>query len=167
MKATILISTHAGADKAKEIYDALRSDKAEDVYLLAGIYDLMVPIDFDDVDRLRHLIVERIHGTGVVLRTATLLHLDESDGPVAHRPKGKERVVLLIATEGGRVHNVQQRLRNADVGLAKVVSVNLVTGNYDLIAIVEGDSLDAVNQWTNAVVHRMQGVERTETLLYM
>lgn len=160
MRATILIATQA--EQAGRVFDTLEERVLDEIHLVAGIYDLIVVINVDTVGELRTKVVEEIHATAGVIRTVTLLHLNEDEDPIPSQSAAKERLAILITTEAGRVISVQERLKSEDI-----VSVALVTGNYDIVAIVDGDSLEAINRWTNGVVHRIHGVERTETLLYL
>jgi hypothetical protein len=46
-----------------------------------------------------------------------------------------------------------------------VVSVNAVTGPYDIIAIVESDSLNDIGDLVTTKIHPVSGVARTVTCL--
>ena len=72
-----------------------------------------------------------------------------------------ERAYVLIETEVGKVKKVVEAIRSSE----GVVSVDVVTGPYDAIAIVEGETLADIGVLVTAQVHRISGISRTVTCL--
>ena len=71
------------------------------------------------------------------------------------------KAYVLIETAVGRSREVIAALRK----LKGVTSVDLVTGPYDLIAIVEAETLSEVGDIVTARIHPITGISRTVTCL--
>jgi len=71
------------------------------------------------------------------------------------------KAYVLIETAVGRNREVIAALRK----LKGVNSVDLVTGPYDLIAIVEAETLSEVGDIVTAKIHPIAGISRTVTCL--
>jgi DNA-binding Lrp family transcriptional regulator len=71
------------------------------------------------------------------------------------------KAYVLIETAVGRNREVIAALRK----LKGVASVDLVTGPYDLIAIVEAETLSEVGDIVTAKIHPITGISRTVTCL--
>jgi len=71
------------------------------------------------------------------------------------------KAYVLIETAVGRNREVITALRK----LKGVSSVDLVTGPYDLIAIVEAETLSEVGDIVTAKIHPITGISRTVTCL--
>jgi DNA-binding Lrp family transcriptional regulator len=71
------------------------------------------------------------------------------------------KAYVLIETAVGRNREVIAALRK----LKGVSSVDLVTGPYDLIAIVEAETLSEVGDIVTAKIHPIAGISRTVTCL--
>jgi len=59
-----------------------------------------------------------------------------------------------------------KKARSACAGIAKiagVASAHLVTGPYDIIALVEGEDPAAIGRLVMAKIHRIDGINRTIT----
>ena len=69
------------------------------------------------------------------------------------------RAYILIETEVGRARNVLSELR----AMANVAEADIITGNYDLIALAEADDMVALVDLVTAHVQNINGVERTIT----
>lgn len=69
------------------------------------------------------------------------------------------RAYILIETEVGRARNVLSELR----AMANVSEADIITGNYDLIALAEADDMVALVDLVTAHVQNINGVERTIT----
>jgi len=67
------------------------------------------------------------------------------------------RVFLLIETAAGKSKEVTTALKQ----LAEVESTNMVTGPYDVIAIVEGTNLNDIGDLVTAKIHPITGINRT------
>ncbi len=68
---------------------------------------------------------------------------------------------ILIETAVGKTRNVATAVK----ALAEVKSVDLVTGPYDIILVVEAKDLHSVGEFVTAKVHPLPGVNRTVTCL--
>ena len=68
---------------------------------------------------------------------------------------------VLIETAVGRSREVVDAIRQ----LKGVKSVSTVTGPYDVIAIVEGESLNDIGDIVTAKIHPVPGISRTVTCL--
>ncbi len=71
------------------------------------------------------------------------------------------KAYVLIETAVGRNREVIASLKK----LKGVSSVDLVTGPYDLIAIVEAETLSEVGDIVTAKIHPIAGISRTITCL--
>jgi DNA-binding Lrp family transcriptional regulator len=71
------------------------------------------------------------------------------------------KAYVLIETAVGRNREVIAALRK----LKGMSSVDLVTGPYDLIAIVEAETLSEVGDIVTAKIHPITGISRTVTCL--
>lgn len=67
------------------------------------------------------------------------------------------RAYLLIETQAGTSNDVLQNLKS----LEQTVQVDRVTGPYDIICVIETDSLNALGEIVRDKVHAMNGVTRT------
>lgn len=66
---------------------------------------------------------------------------------------------VLVTTAVGKAKEVLNGLKKID----GVKSVDVVMGPYDIIAVVEGDSLESIGKLITGHFHRVEGVERTTT----
>ena len=73
------------------------------------------------------------------------------------------KAFVLIETEVGRTKEVVAALQNQKI--KEVKSVDLVTGPYDVIAVIEHDDLNAVGGLVTEKVHPIPGIKRTVTCL--
>ena len=71
------------------------------------------------------------------------------------------KVFILIETVVGRTKEVVTALAS----LEGVRSVDTVTGPYDIIAIVEAESLNDIGEIVTGKVHPIAGISRTVTCL--
>ena len=71
------------------------------------------------------------------------------------------KAFVLIETVVGRNREVVATLKQ----LKGVKSVDTVTGPYDVIAIVEGETLNAIGDLVTAKIHPIAGISRTVTCL--
>ena len=71
------------------------------------------------------------------------------------------KAYVLIETEGGKSSGVIDLLRQ----MGGVKSVDIVTGPYDVIAIVEGENLNEIGDLITGKIHPVSGVSRTVTCL--
>jgi DNA-binding Lrp family transcriptional regulator len=71
------------------------------------------------------------------------------------------KAFVLIETAVGRNKEVATALEK----LAGVKSVDIVTGPYDIIAIIEGGSLNDIGDIVTGKIHPVTGISRTVTCL--
>jgi DNA-binding Lrp family transcriptional regulator len=71
------------------------------------------------------------------------------------------RAFVLIETSVGRTKEVAASMRQ----LKGVKSVDSVTGPYDVIAIIEGETLNEIGDLVTAKIHPIPGITRTVTCL--
>ncbi len=68
---------------------------------------------------------------------------------------------VLIETSVGKTKQVVQAL----TGMSQVVRVDAVTGPYDIIAVIEADSLEGIGEAVTSQVHTVSGIVRTVSCL--
>lgn len=73
------------------------------------------------------------------------------------------KAFVLIETAVGKTREVVSALQ----GLAGVTSVDVVTGPYDIIAVVEATDLGSIGDMVTGRVHTIAGIQRTVTCLAM
>jgi len=73
------------------------------------------------------------------------------------------KAFVLIETEVGRTKDVVAALQAQKV--KEIKSVDLVTGPYDVIAVVEHDDFNAVGGLVTEKIHPIPGIKRTVTCL--
>ena len=66
---------------------------------------------------------------------------------------------VLVTARIGETKEVLKGLKKID----GVKSVDVVMGPYDIIAVVEGDSLESIGKLITGHFHKVEGVERTTT----
>jgi DNA-binding Lrp family transcriptional regulator len=66
---------------------------------------------------------------------------------------------VLIQAEVGRAASVGAELAK----IAGVISVDVVTGPYDVIALVEADTIDSLGSLAVARIQAVEGITRTLT----
>ena len=71
------------------------------------------------------------------------------------------KAYVLIEVHVGKTKDVVQALSE----LEGVVSVDVVTGPYDVIAIVERKTLNEVGELVTAKIHPASGISRTVTCI--
>jgi DNA-binding Lrp family transcriptional regulator len=71
----------------------------------------------------------------------------------------RTRAFILIETQVGRARQVAEALRS----LEGIVSADVVTGNFDIIALVEAQDMATVAEIVTGRVQGTQGVMRTIT----
>ncbi|MFC1860007.1 Lrp/AsnC ligand binding domain-containing protein [Chloroflexota bacterium] len=71
------------------------------------------------------------------------------------------KAFVLIETVVGKNKDVVTALKQ----LKGVKSVNIVTGPYDIIAVVGGETLNDIGDLVTAKIHPIVGISRTVTCL--
>lgn len=69
------------------------------------------------------------------------------------------KAYLLVETAVGKTRDVASTLR----GLSGIDSVDVVTGPYDIIAVINGDDMAVVGNLVTEKIHTVAGVVRTVT----
>jgi DNA-binding Lrp family transcriptional regulator len=69
--------------------------------------------------------------------------------------------IILINVERHKVNEIAEQLAD----MREISEVYSVSGNYDLIAIVRVDSNDALAELVTNHLLKIDGIEKTETLL--
>ncbi|HZA23945.1 MAG TPA: Lrp/AsnC ligand binding domain-containing protein [Dehalococcoidia bacterium] len=69
------------------------------------------------------------------------------------------KAYLLVETAVGKTRDVASTLR----GLSGIDSVDVVTGPYDIIAVINGDDMAVVGNLVTEKIHTVSGVVRTVT----
>jgi len=64
---------------------------------------------------------------------------------------------LLIETQAGKAKEVVKAIG----GLVGVISVDAVTGPYDAIATIEGETLNDIGDLVESRIHSIKGISRT------
>ena len=75
------------------------------------------------------------------------------------KEKMATRAYLLVETAVGKTRDVAMTLRN----LENVESVDVVTGPYDIIAVVSAEDMSVVGNVVTDNIHTVTGVVRTVT----
>ncbi len=71
------------------------------------------------------------------------------------------KAYILIETAVGKSRDVSAGLRS----LPGIVTVDAVTGPYDIIAVVDAPDLNAVGDLVTSQIHTISGILRTVTCL--
>ena len=71
------------------------------------------------------------------------------------------KAFVLIETVVGRNKEVTATLRQ----LKGIKSVDTVTGPYDIIAVIEGETLNDIGDLVTSKIHPITGISRTVTCL--
>ena len=75
------------------------------------------------------------------------------------------RGYILIEAKVGKAKSVGEAVRALTHAQAKVVSVDTVTGPFDVIVQLEADDLDKLGNSITDGIQRVEGVQRTTTCL--
>jgi DNA-binding Lrp family transcriptional regulator len=71
------------------------------------------------------------------------------------------KAYVLIETQVGKTKQVAESMRK----LQGVASVDIVTGPYDAIAVIQGETLNDIGELIVSKVHPGAGISRTVTCL--
>jgi DNA-binding Lrp family transcriptional regulator len=71
------------------------------------------------------------------------------------------KAYVLIQAQVGKTKQVVEAIRK----LQGVVSVDAVTGPYDAIAVIQGETLNDIGELIVSKVHPVAGISRTVTCL--
>ena len=75
------------------------------------------------------------------------------------------RGYVLIEGEVGKAKSVGEAVRRLSHPDAKVLSVDTVTGPFDVIVQIEADDLDKLGNCITDGIQRVEGIQRTTTCL--
>jgi DNA-binding Lrp family transcriptional regulator len=75
------------------------------------------------------------------------------------------RAYVLIEAAVGKAKGVAEGVQRLSSTDARVVSVDAVTGPYDVIALLEADDLDKLGRVVTEGIQQVDGVQRTTTCL--
>jgi DNA-binding Lrp family transcriptional regulator len=75
------------------------------------------------------------------------------------------RAYILIESAVGTARAVYKGVQAVNLADARVLSVEAVTGPFDIIALLESDDLDKMGRAVTEGIQRLQGVQRTTTCL--
>jgi DNA-binding Lrp family transcriptional regulator len=73
------------------------------------------------------------------------------------------KAYLLIETQTGESNTVLKALKKLD----QTVQADRVTGPYDIICVIETDSLDSIGNIVRDNIHTMPGVTRTMSCMQL
>ena len=71
------------------------------------------------------------------------------------------KAFILMETEVGKAKEVVSGIKQ----IKGVISVDSVTGPYDVIAVIEGESLNDIGDLVTGKIHPIAGISRTVTCL--
>ena len=71
------------------------------------------------------------------------------------------KAYVLIETAVGKTRDVLMALRSVN----GVREADAVTGEYDVVAVVEAESLNAIGDLVTGNIHTIGGIQRTTTYL--
>lgn len=75
------------------------------------------------------------------------------------------RAYVLIESAVGKAKGVAEGVQKLHLGDAQIISVDAVTGPFDVIALIESDDLDKVGRAITDGIQQVDGVQRTTTCL--
>ena len=71
------------------------------------------------------------------------------------------KAFILIETMVGRTREIADEMTK----VAGVKSIDLVTGPYDIIAVIEAETLNKIGDIVTQIIHPIGGISRTVTCL--
>jgi DNA-binding Lrp family transcriptional regulator len=77
------------------------------------------------------------------------------------------KAYVLVETSAGKTKSVKKALGKLRPGKCRIESLDVVTGPYDYIAVVQGPTLDDIGQLVTEGIGAIEGVTRTTTCLAM
>ncbi len=75
------------------------------------------------------------------------------------------RAYVLIEAAVGRASDIAKGVRKVKLKEANVISVEAVTGPFDVIALLDSDDLDKLGRAITDAIQQVSGVRRTTTCL--
>jgi DNA-binding Lrp family transcriptional regulator len=71
------------------------------------------------------------------------------------------KAYVLIETAVGKTKDVIKRLRQVN----GVRDADAVTGEYDIVAVIEAENLNSIGELVTGNIHTISGIQRTTTYL--
>ena len=75
------------------------------------------------------------------------------------------KAYVLVETTAGKTKTVKKSLVKLKPGKCRIESLDVVTGPFDYIAVVQGPTLDDIGQLVTEGIGAIEGVTRTTTCL--
>jgi DNA-binding Lrp family transcriptional regulator len=75
------------------------------------------------------------------------------------------KAYVLVETNAGKTKSVKRALVKLKPGKCRIESLDVVTGPFDYIAVVQGPTLDDIGQLVTEGIGAIEGVTRTTTCL--
>jgi DNA-binding Lrp family transcriptional regulator len=75
------------------------------------------------------------------------------------------KAYVLVETNAGKTKAVKRALVKLKPGKCRIDSLDVVTGPFDYIAVVQGPTLDDIGQLVTEGIGAIEGVTRTTTCL--
>ena len=75
------------------------------------------------------------------------------------------KAYVLVETSAGKTKAVKRALVKLKPGKCRIDSLDVVTGPFDYIAVVQGPTLDDIGQLVTEGIGAIEGVTRTTTCL--
>ena len=75
------------------------------------------------------------------------------------------KAYVLVETNAGKTKSVKRALAKLKPGKCRIESLDVVTGPFDYIAVVQGPTLDDIGQLVTEGIGAIEGVTRTTTCL--
>ena len=82
---------------------------------------------------------------------------------MAAKSRPRMKAYVLIETAAGKAKSVKTGLAKLKGTASSVVNLDAVTGPYDFVAVVEGQSIDAIGRLVTDGIGAIDGVTRTTT----
>ncbi|MCS7364762.1 MAG: Lrp/AsnC ligand binding domain-containing protein [archaeon GB-1867-035] len=75
VEAIILVNTRVGTEE-EVIKKLLKIDKVREVYFVYGVYDIIVKVQADDINKLREVVTTKIRRIDNILSTSTMVVME-------------------------------------------------------------------------------------------
>jgi DNA-binding Lrp family transcriptional regulator len=75
------------------------------------------------------------------------------------------RAYVLIEAKVGMAGDISKALRTTSLSQGRILSVEVATGPYDVIALLQADDLDRLGRAVSESIQVIEGVGRTTTCL--
>ena len=75
VEAIILVNTRVGTEE-EVIKKLLKIDEVREVYFVYGVYDIIVKVQADDINKLREVVATKIRRIDNILSTSTMVVME-------------------------------------------------------------------------------------------